>query len=31
VLGASEESILALGRETGFDSYWRAYFWLSRR
>ena len=31
VLGASEESILVLGRETGFDSYWRAYFWLSRR
>jgi GT2 family glycosyltransferase len=31
VLEASEASILALGRETGFDRYWRAYFWLSRR
>jgi GT2 family glycosyltransferase len=31
VLRASEESIRALQRETGFDSYWRAYFWLSRR
>ena len=31
ILGASEDSILALGRETGLDSYWRAYFWLSRR
>jgi hypothetical protein len=31
VLEASEASILALARETGFDSYWRAYFWLSRR
>jgi len=30
VLEASEANILALGRETGFDSYWRAYFWLSR-
>ena len=31
VLESSEASILALARETGFDSYWRAYFWLSRR
>jgi GT2 family glycosyltransferase len=30
VLESSEASILALARETGFDSYWRAYFWLSR-
>jgi len=30
VLEASEANILALARETGFDSYWRAYFWLSR-
>ena len=31
ILESSEESILALARATGFDSYWRAYFWLSRR
>jgi len=31
VLEASEANILALARETGSDSYWRAYFWLSRR
>jgi GT2 family glycosyltransferase len=31
VLEASEANILAIARETGFDSYWRAYFWLSRR
>jgi len=31
VLESSEANILALARETGFDSYWRAYFWLSRR
>ena len=30
VLEASEANILALAQETGFDSYWRAYFWLSR-
>jgi GT2 family glycosyltransferase len=30
VLEASEANILATARETGFDSYWRAYFWLSR-
>ena len=31
ILRAGEENILALGRETGFDRYWRFYFWLSRR
>lgn len=31
ILASSEENILALGRETGLDNYWRAYFWLSRR
>ena len=31
VLDASEANILALARQTGFDGYWRAYFWLSRR
>jgi GT2 family glycosyltransferase len=31
VLEESEGNILALQRKTGFDSYWRAYFWLSRR
>jgi GT2 family glycosyltransferase len=31
VLEASEANIFALAQETGFDSYWRAYFWLSRR
>jgi len=31
VLESSEANILALARETGFDGYWRAYFWLSRR
>jgi GT2 family glycosyltransferase len=31
VLESSEANILALARETGFDSYWRTYFWLSRR
>ncbi|MDP9113867.1 MAG: glycosyltransferase family 2 protein [Acidobacteriota bacterium] len=31
VLEASEASILALAQETSFDSYWRAYFWLSPR
>ncbi len=27
----SERHILKLQRETGFDNYWRAYFWLSRQ
>jgi GT2 family glycosyltransferase len=31
VLRASEDSIRAVQRETGFDSYWRAYFCLSRQ
>lgn len=31
VLEASERHILELQRQTGFDVYWRAYFWLSRR
>ena len=31
VLEASETNILAMARQTGFDSYWRIYFWLSRR
>ena len=31
VLESSEASMLALAQETGFDSYWRTYFWLSRR
>ena len=31
VLESSEANILALARETGFGSYWRAYFWLSRQ
>ena len=31
ILESSEANILAIARETGFDSYWRAYFWLSRR
>ncbi len=31
VVEESEQRILELQRQTGFDSYWRAYFWLSRR
>ena len=31
VLEASEETIFDLGNQTGFDLYWRAYFWLLRR
>jgi GT2 family glycosyltransferase len=30
VLAASERNIYDLQRQTGFDLYWRAYFWLSR-
>lgn len=30
ILEASEESILALGRDSKLDQYWRYYFWLSR-
>jgi|SRR5579871_381992 len=28
---ASESQILEVQRQTGFDRYWRAYFWLLRR
>ncbi len=31
VLEESERHIFELQRDTGFDRYWRAYFWLSRR
>ena len=31
VLLASERDILELQRETGFDAYWRTYFWLVRQ
>jgi len=31
VVEESERRISNLQRETGFDPYWRAYFWLSRR
>jgi hypothetical protein len=31
VLEESERHILELQEKTGFDRYWRAYFWLSRR
>jgi GT2 family glycosyltransferase len=31
ILEASEEEITELGRQTGLDSYWRAYFWLLPR
>jgi len=31
VVEGSERRIFELQRETGFDPYWRAYFWLSRR
>lgn len=31
VVEGSEQRIFELQRATGFDSYWRAYFWLSRR
>jgi GT2 family glycosyltransferase len=31
VLEESERYIFELQRETSFDRYWRAYFWLSRR
>ena len=30
-LEASERQIFDLQTQTGFDRYWRAYFWLSRR
>ena len=31
IVEASEAAILAVERQTGFDWYWRAYFWLLRR
>jgi hypothetical protein len=31
VLEESEQRLFELQRQTGFDRYWRAYFWLSRR
>jgi GT2 family glycosyltransferase len=31
ILKASEGEILEIQRRTGFDAYWRAYFWLLRR
>ncbi len=31
ILEASEQSIFEIQRRTGFDAYWRAYFWLLRR
>ena len=30
IFEASEREILAIQRKTGFDRYWRAYFWLAR-
>jgi len=31
ILEASERTIFDVGQQTGFDWYWRAYFWLLRR
>lgn len=31
ILEAGENKIIELGRQTGLDSYWRAYFWLLPR
>ena len=31
VLEESERHILELQQQTGFDEYWRSYFWLLRR
>jgi len=31
ILQASEREIFEVQRHTGFDAYWRAYFWLLRR
>jgi hypothetical protein len=28
---ASEKEIFGIEQQTGFDTYWRAYFWLLRR
>ena len=31
IIEASEQDIFELEQQTGFDWYWRAYFWLLRR
>ena len=31
IIEASEEEIFEIVQQTGFDTYWRAYFWLLRR
>jgi hypothetical protein len=31
IVQASEQNIFELQRQTGFDGYWRVYFWLLRR
>jgi GT2 family glycosyltransferase len=31
ILEASEQTIFDVGQQTGFDWYWRVYFWLLRR
>jgi GT2 family glycosyltransferase len=31
IVDASENEIFAVQEKTGFDAYWRAYFWLQRR
>ena len=31
IVEASEKEIFAIEQQTGFDTYWRAYFWLLRR
>jgi GT2 family glycosyltransferase len=31
IFEASERDIFEIGRQTGFDWYWRTYFWLLRR
>lgn len=31
ILDASEQAIFEIQQQTGFDWYWRAYFWLLRR
>jgi hypothetical protein len=31
IFDASERTIFDVGQQTGFDWYWRAYFWLLRR
>ena len=31
IVGESERQILEIQRQTGFDTYWRAYFWLFAR